>query len=231
MHRFWDKIIEPIFLLEKPKTIVEIGAWIGLNTNRILNYCQKHGSQLYCIDPMPQFDVREYNTLYKGHFRMMQDLSLNALPKIENCDAVLIDGDPNWYTVYNELKLIEKMALSNGKFPNVFIHDIEWPYARRDMYHFPETIPQEFRKPYATKGIIRRQSALAETGGLNPHMNNALYEGGEKNGVLTAVEDFLRETPIPIQFARLRSHFGLGILFEPHPDKIRNVEQIIQNVN
>lgn len=41
---------------------------------------------------------------------------------------------------------------------------------------------------------------------------NALHEGGPRNGVLTAVEDFLAENPSAYHFCRIRLEYGLGIL-------------------
>ncbi|MEI0736392.1 hypothetical protein VQ056_06415 [Paenibacillus sp. JTLBN-2024] len=38
---------------------------------------------------------------------------------------------------------MERMALSAGAFPVVMLHDIDWPAGRRDMYYFPESIPEE----------------------------------------------------------------------------------------
>lgn len=87
------------------------------------------------------------------------------------------------------------------------------------MYYFPETIPTEFRKPYANKGmlpghseLIAPESELVEKS-MNRTLNNALFEGGEKNGVLTAIEDFINESSFPLTLYKLPHHYGLGILF------------------
>ncbi len=126
-------------------------------------------------------------------------------------DCVLIDGDHNWYTVFSELRLIhERGLLRPGGF--IFLHDVDWPYGRRDLYYQPETIPAEFRHPFAQKGIIRGQSSLAEVGGFNSHFMNAWQEGGPKNGVLTAIEDFIAQHPNDYRFFRIRYQWGLGVL-------------------
>jgi hypothetical protein len=33
------------------------------------------------------------------------------------------------------------------------MHDVLWPYGRRDLYYEPERVPEEFRQPYEMKGI------------------------------------------------------------------------------
>jgi hypothetical protein len=128
-----------------------------------------------------------------------------------NFDCILIDGDHNWCTVFNELRLIHERALVRpGGF--VFLHDVDWPYGRRDMYYQPGTIPVEFRHPFAQKGIVRGQSSLADVGGFNSQLMNALAEGGPKNGVLSAIEDFLVRHPDDYRFFRIHYQYGLGVL-------------------
>ncbi|MFC4078005.1 class I SAM-dependent methyltransferase [Salinithrix halophila] len=228
MNRFWGKVIKPIFLKEQPKVIVEIGAFRGENTVKILRYCRRNHAKLHVIDPLPQFNVRQMKRCGKQHFTLIRALSLKALPRIPNPDVLLIDGDHNWYTVYHELKCVERSAKKTGKFPIVMLHDTEWPYGRRDSYYLPETIPPPYRKPYAKKGIVLGKSRLVNTGGLNYQFNNALYENGEKNGVLTAIEDFLKETSFPITFHRVASHNGLGILVHKDELKDRWIQEVLK---
>lgn len=228
MNRFWEQIIHPLIMLFQPRKIVEIGAYAGDNTIKILQYCTAAGSQLAVIDPAPAFDVDSIKGAYGDHFHMHRNLSLDALPHVSEYDMVLIDGDHNWYTVYHELKIIEAMALDHGTFPIVLLHDTAWPYARRDMYHDPQTIPALYRKPYAQKGIERGRSELLEEGGINFLQYNALFENGEKNGVLTAIEDFLQETKLKLRFYQIEEHDGLGILVPSHADHEASIEEIIR---
>lgn len=212
MHRFWEKVIKPVMIAAQPAHIVEIGSLTGLNTFKILDYCHHTGSKCTVIDPAPQFDADLLSDYYGESFRMVKDFSLQALPGVEPYDMILIDGDHNWYTVYHELKQVERMALSAGAFPVVMLHDIDWPYGRRDMYYFPESIPEEYRKPSAMQGVEPGNPLLVPGGGFNHMVHNALFEHGERNGVLTAVEDFLKETTFDLSWHALRSNNGLGII-------------------
>ncbi|WJH32485.1 class I SAM-dependent methyltransferase [Paenibacillus sp. CC-CFT747] len=160
MHRFWDSLIYPLFKQFTPRHIVEIGALAGDNTVKVLDYCNEVGGTLTIIDPAPHFTFKELKRRYGGHHSFLQALSLEVLPVLRDVDAVLIDGDHNWYTVYHELKIIEKLP----RFPLVLLHDIEWPYGRRDLYYNPSTIPSKHRQPYSTLGILPGQSELAEGG-------------------------------------------------------------------
>ena len=153
MNRLWNTIIRPIIEGVKAQNIVEIGSDTGINTKNILEYCLDHDSHLIAIDPSPKFDVEEFKIRYGDKFEFYQELSLNRLPLIKDFDVILINGDHNWYTVYHELKIIEKNF--NGKnFPLIFLHGIGWPYARRDINYNPESIPESYRQPYKKLGNV-----------------------------------------------------------------------------
>jgi predicted SAM-dependent methyltransferase len=204
-------VIEPILERLEPEVIVEIGSDKGDNTKNLLEFCEKHGGRLHVIDPVPKYDVSEWQERYGERFVFHRGLSLEVLPEIERFDAVLIDGDHNWYTVFNELRLLERLSGDRG-FPLVMLHDVGWPYGRRDLYYAPGTIPEEHRQPHARMGMTPGSSGLAEAGGLNRTLDNALHEGGPRNGVLTAVEDFLDATEQQMEFVQVPGLHGLGIL-------------------
>ena len=96
------------------------------------------------------------------------------------------------------------------------MHDVLWPYGRRDLYYTPERIPEEFRQPYRAGGIVPGRSELGPpgSGGLNPHLANAEAEGGPRNGVMTALDDFLAEHDRPVRRLVLPLYFGLAIVAE-----------------
>ena len=79
------------------------------------------------------------------------------------------------------------------------MHDVGWPYGRRDLYYAPERIPAEHRQPYAQAGMRPRTRKLVAHGGLNPTMYNAEIEGGPRNGVMTALDDFVAEHDRPLR--------------------------------
>ncbi len=214
MFRFWESVILPVFKAVQPGTIVEIGASFGQNTTKILAYCRENEAHLHSIDPSPRFSPEELSREYGDIFIFHDRLSLEALEGIDNMDAVLIDGDHNWYTVYNELKTIENQSRKNdNELPVVFFHDIGWPYGRRDLYYDPGHIPEEHRKPYRQKGLHPDSPDLLEQGGLSPHLCNAVSEGGAGNGVLTAVEDFMEESGQALELIQLPVLFGFGLLY------------------
>jgi hypothetical protein len=55
-------------------------------------------------------------------------------------------------------------------------------------------------------------SELVLHGGTNSNLLNALHEGGPKNGVLTAIEDFINDRQDAWLFELKPEFYGLGIL-------------------
>jgi hypothetical protein len=161
------------------------------------------------VDPSPQPGLVALAEEHPG-LELVRQTSLEALPVIEMPDAVVIDGDHNYFTVSEELRLI---AGRGGELPLLLFHDVCWPHARRDDYFAVGLIPEEFRQPVAGSagGIFPGEAGLRQVGGL-PYPRSAVREGGPRNGVLTAVEDFVggRED---LRLVVVPAFFGFGVVF------------------
>lgn len=181
-----------------------------MHTAKLLEYCNERGAILHSMDiqPLPEEGPWKDNP----HIRFYRGHSIELFTQLPVLDAVLIDGDHNWYTVYNELKLIEKQAIAAGRFPLVFVHDIDWPYGRRDLYYDPESIPPEFRHEAKRGGVIQSRDMLSASEGINEHFMHATHENGPRNGVRTAICDFLEQTGLNLLFYEVPGLYGLGIV-------------------
>jgi hypothetical protein len=209
LHRFWPKVIRPVLAAARPEVVVEIGAGAGAHTRRLAEFCGSHSVELHVIDPEPGFDPTELGDGVVFH----RGLSLDVLPDIGPVDVALIDGDHNWYTVSQELQVLQRVARSAGRAtPLAVCHDVCWPYGRRDTYHDPETIPAEYRRPWERAGILPGSGALHEARGLNAHLANAREEGGPRNGVMTAIEDFVADADEPFEVTVLPVIHGLALV-------------------
>jgi hypothetical protein len=192
---------------------VEIGAEKGLNTKNLLAYCRQRNARLTSVDCIPCEEISVLRDMYHDCFTLYDKPSLDVLPEITGYEVIIIDGDHNWYTVYHELKTIEKTSSDPGRFPLVLFHDVAWPYGRRDMYYDPERIPDAFRHNYAKKGMIPGRSELtSDCEWWNNNLCNATMEGGVQNGVLTAIEDFIKESYISFRLALFKGYNGIGFL-------------------
>jgi hypothetical protein len=194
MNRFWDSILLPILQATEPRCIVEVGVDTGLLTEKLLGYCAESGAVVHSIDPHPQIDVPRWRERHGQRLVLHQTLSLNVLGELRDADTVFIDGDHNWFTVYHELKLLEDTKIEAGSaLPLIAMHDVDWPYGRRDMYYDPDTIPEGSRQIYRKVGLSPDESEVADPG-VNADLYNATTEGSARNGVRTALEDFIDQS-------------------------------------
>ncbi len=206
--------ILPVLDAVGARRIVEVGALKGDTTVRLLDGLGAE-AELHVIDPLPEFDPSEHEQRFPGRYIFHCDISLAVLPHLQPMDAALIDGDHNWYTVFHELQALRDTARAAGRpLPVCILHDVGFPYGRRDLYYAPEQIPEKFRQPYRKAGILPGRSELALQGGLNPQNCNADHEGGPRNGVMTALDDFMAEHDQPLRLVELPVYFGLAILAE-----------------
>ena len=214
MFPFWDQVVEPLIRASRARRIVEIGALRGETTIRMLDTLGPE-AELHVIDPEPEFDPSEHERRFPGRYVFHRDLSLNVLEDADPFDVALIDGDHNWYTVYHELQALAKTSRQAGlPLPLLILHDVCWPYGRRDLYYEPSQIPEEFRQPYARRGMRPDREQLLPRGGLNVGLANAMTEGGPRNGVMTALDDFMAQHDRPLRKLVVPIYFGLAVVVE-----------------
>ena len=155
---------------------------------------------------------------------LVREPSLEALSRLPVADAVIIDGDHNYYTVSEELRLIEESA-GEATLPLLALHDVGWPHARRDTYYAPERIPPEQRQPLARDAMVAPGEPGVASSGLR-YAWVAEREGGPRNGVLTAIEDFMEERE-GLRLALVPAFFGLGLLWAEEAPWAAAVEEIV----
>jgi hypothetical protein len=213
MNRFWHRYIKPLIEIAQPSRILEIGADSGWNTRNILEYCQATGTHADIVDPAPQPSLHTVLAQFgTNEYRYFPLKSIAAIPQLDTPDIALIDGDHNWATVYSELNLLHAKAEASGLPPPIVIsHDVAWPYARRDMYYNPDDLDASQKHPYAYRGMLPGVNELVEEG-MNGVLANAMHEGGPRNGVLTAIEDYIASAGTEFVFRKLPFFNGLGIL-------------------
>ena len=193
------------------RSIVEVGAFAGDLTEVLVEWAQLSGTRVAAIDPSPQPGLVRLAE-ERPELELIRETSLAALPELpELPDAIVIDGDHNFWTVREELRLIGERA-PGAELPLLLFHDVCWPHGRRDDYFDAGQIPEDYRVPPigSRGGIVPGEPGIA-AGGL-PYPRSAEREGGTRNGVLTAIEDFvagrerLRLVVVPV-------FFGFGVVW------------------
>ncbi len=204
----------PVLEATRCRTVTEIGAEGGGMTKLLLDFVQRQGGWMTSIDPAPSAAAEAL--LRNTPFGVLhRDTSIRALYICPATDVYFVDGDHNYFTVLQELLWIERMQQSAGKPFFVMLHDVGWPWAYRDLYYNPDQIPEEWRQPFSWD----RGLTLDNTGTIDGGFRGcgawacALQEGGERNGVLKAVEDFVEARQGTIRMVVIPGVFGLGVLY------------------
>jgi hypothetical protein len=202
------EILLPCLDAASARSVVEVGAFAGDLTRVLVEWVAPAGARVSAIDPAPQEALvalaREHPEL-----ELIRETSLTALARIPLPDAVVIDGDHNYWTVSEELRLVGERA-AGARLPLLLFHDVCWPHGRRDDYFDPDQVPADHRQPLAgdAGGIVPGEPGL-RAGGL-PYPRSAAREGGARNGVLTAIEDFVAGRD-DVRLAVVPVFFGLGV--------------------
>jgi hypothetical protein len=193
------------------RSVAEVGAYAGDLTRLLLLWAERSGATVLAIDPSPQPELEELDR-DRPELALIRETSLVALEHIDLPDAIVLDGDHNYYTVTEELRRIaERCERAGTELPLLLLHDVCWPHGRRDDYFDPNQIPTEQRQPVAPESGLYPGVSGVRTGGL-PYHWPAAQEGGPRNGVLTAIEDFVsgRED---LRLGVVPAFFGLGVVW------------------
>ena len=190
MSNYYDiNAINFIFYRFKVKNVIFIGFFKGID--QIQEYCNDNNIAYKFID------LNEDNAN-----NISEHIPLNKLKNIQNYDAIFLNDDANWYTIYNELNIIKN---NNEEFPLVFICNNVFPNQKRDSYRNPKIIPKEFLNEFSDEFIYNNIS-------LYDGLFHAIDENTPKNGVLTAIADFLSEND-SIALSNIKFIDGITILY------------------
>jgi hypothetical protein len=200
------------------KSVGEVGAYAGDLTRLLLDWAGETGARVVAIDPSPQRELQQLE-VERPELDLVRQTSIEAFQTIDIPEAMILDGDHNYYTVREELRLLAER--SGEELPLLVLHDVSWPHGRRDDYFDPERIPEGDRQPIAPEAGLYPGVEGTREGGL-PYHWPAAREGGPRNGVLTAIEDFL-EGRDDLRLAVVPAFFGLGVLWRldaPYADEL-----------
>ena len=207
------------------RSVVEVGSEDGLFTRELARWASATGARISCVEPAPKPELVAFCER-SPQVELLRQTSTEALSELSAHDAYFLDGDHNYYTVGQELSAIDAATWASGRPALVFLHDVGWPSGRRDMYYAPDALPAEAVHPYTYDEGVLPGVSESGPGGFRGEGQFAWarVEGGPRNGVLTAIEDFLGSRP-HLAFVRVPCIFGLGVLFSssaPYADALRS---------
>jgi hypothetical protein len=208
------------------RSVVEVGAYAGDLTRLLLLWAERMDARIVAVDPSPQPEL-EALARERSELELIRETSIRAFEHIPLADAIIIDGDHNYFTVTEELRRIADRSASNGTgLPLLLLHDVCWPHGRRDDYFDPEQIPAEHRQPIAPEGRLYPGIPGVQPRGM-PYHWPAATEGGPRNGVLTALEDFAA-TRDGLAHAIVPAFFGLGVMWDRDARYAAAMAQIVE---
>lgn len=195
------------------RRVMEVGSEAGLFTRELVAWVEAHDGELLCVEPAPTEAVREL-VAGSSAVRLLEETSHGALAHTEALDAYLLDGDHNYFTVEGELAAIDRATREEGHHAVVFLQDVGWPCGRRDFYYAPERLPPEAVHPHTFDLGVVPGSDAPIVGGFRSGgaFAWALHEGGPRNGVRTALDDFLAGAT-GWSLVHVPCVFGLAVLF------------------
>ncbi len=205
------------------RSVIEVGAYAGDLTGALVDWAAGVAARVWAVDPSPQDRLVQLDK-ERTELELVRKTSFEALSQVPLADAVIIDGDHNYYTVSQELRIIGERA-AEGELPLLIFHDVCWPHGRRDDYYAVERIPPEHRQPIAEGGGLHPDELGIRPGAL-PYRAAAAREGGPRNGVLTAVEDFLSQRKA-MRLAVVPAFFGLGVAWDQNAPWAEAVSAVI----
>jgi hypothetical protein len=219
-----SELLFPCLEAVEARLVFEIGAYRGQLTRELLAWAAKEGARVTAVDPDPQPELRKLGEEHP-ELELVVETSHDALRRLSLPDVVIIDGDHNYYTVSEELRLIGEKA-PGADLPLLMFHDVGWPHARRDTYCVPERIPEEHRQPLAHEVSLTPSEPGVATGGI-PFQWAAEREGGPRNGVRTALEDFVDQRE-GLRLAIVPAFFGFGALWHEDAPWASKVAAIVE---
>ena len=201
-------LIMPILESMQIDAICEIGADNGYTTTLLSDYTKKQNADLYVVDPVAP---DSWDKTYPDHVDIFRTTSIDFLSQKRKIDVYFIDGDHNFYTVLEELRLVKKNKGRNDPCL-ILLHDISWPCAYRDMYYDKSNIPNP-KKTQKDVLLFPTTAGLSENCGYPFNLEVVELEGGPENGVKCAVDHFLKDNSASWRYFDLPSIYGLGVLW------------------
>lgn len=217
-----QEILVAVLDAAQARSVTEIGAYAGDLTKDLADWAEGRGGEVIAIDPFPQPALGRLGE-ERDSVTLVEEPSFDALRHIPRTDAVVIDGDHNYYTVTRELQAIGE-RFPDEEIPLLILHDVRWPHARRDAYYAPDAIPEDERRPMSSGPVFPGTSGIAP-GGL-PYRDVAEEEGGPRNGVLTALEDFLAGHD-GLRLAIIPAFYGVGVAWPAAAEWADDVAKVI----
>lgn len=201
----YREVFDIIFSSRDIDTVIEVGVESGQVSGM---YVELGATAVYCVEPAVNDDTRAALAT-NDRMRLVEGRSPDVFSQLPHADLYVLDGDHNYATVLAELNWIFRHAPDAV----VVVHDVLWPWSRRDLYYEPSSLPAVDRHPVSADGPTVWHDELTPAGFVGAGaFSCAVHAGGEHNGVRTAVEDAMTWAADAWSFQVIPAVFGMGVL-------------------
>jgi hypothetical protein len=197
----------------RPTGIAEIGGEGGLLTQELIAQGDALDATVTCVDPAPSAALAGLADATR--LQLVREYSPAAIDALPDCQLVVVDGDHSYAVVREETEKLLSRADAAGTPSLLVFHDVCFPCGRRDYYYGPDGLDPEDVHPHAFDTGMSVFAHDPEVGrGMRSRgtMGIANEAGGERNGVLTAVEDAI-EGRDELVLRVIPAVFGLGFVY------------------
>jgi hypothetical protein len=197
----------------RPTHIAEIGGEGGLLTKELIAQADDLGATVTCVDPAPSAALAELEETTS--LDLVRDYSPAAIDALPACEFVVVDGDHSYAVVREETEKLLARAEQAGRPSLLVFHDVCFPCGRRDYYYGPEVLDPADVHPHrfdTGMSVFSHDPLVGRGMRGRGAMGIAEAAGGERNGVLTAVEDAIAGRD-DLVLRVIPAIFGLGFVY------------------
>ena len=214
MHAPWNSVLQSLIKAVERTRVLCLGSETESHQDKLAEAICSLGIQFTLVGSKASFDREALKRKHGPLFQLIQNNNPSSLENYFPADLVFIRGASNWFTVFNHLKLVESLCDKGGyTFPVVGVFNTGWPYGRRDSYAEHSEVPAQFKQPHKTGGLIPGSNGVHLSAGFDLNSEHAIEEGGSKNGVLTAIDEFISSTSQELRLTTLEGLHGISLVY------------------
>ncbi len=138
VDKLWKTLIFPIINNIKANDMVVIGSKQLALTKKVLEYCQDNQNHLTLITSSLNKKIESIKKDYNDYLEILTGNNIINLPKLKSYDIIFLEGNRDFHTINNELKIIET-EFKDKTLPIIFIHNFKHFYNPTNQQTYNKT--------------------------------------------------------------------------------------------
>lgn len=208
-------LLAPSLAALAPEKVLVLGLPAPTTTLALLSVTREAGSEVHLVTAeQVRFETHRWPSEDTARLRVHTTPSRSLLVGLGPFDVAYVDVEPNWWTVSRAIRAVLDANVASGqRLPVLLVANAGWPYAHRDAYGAPATLPTDAVRPHESGGLRLGQPAPDPAGGIDRQRYHAAEQGGPRNGVAPAIGDAVSHVRDRYEVAIVPGFHGLAILW------------------